>query len=103
MGKKGCERSCPGVIVNKAEGRYCPHIEAKMPKPSRQSVKDRSYGDVNWFSKLLYDRETSVAVIEAKLRAFGLREYEVEVLMLRYAENKTASEIMKELGWTSRG
>jgi hypothetical protein len=46
-------------------------------------------------------RELSENAIIARLRRFGLDPYEVELLMLRFVEQKTMKEIVKEQGWTN--
>ncbi len=98
-----CEKRCKGVIVDKLRGVYCGHIEGKMPKRSKQSIKayltDRIDG--YWLEAEEKDREISEYEIVTYLKRFGLDPYEVELLMLRFIENKSMKDIVKEQGWVS--
>lgn len=38
-----------------------------------------------------------------KLKGYGLQEHEVALLVARFEDNKTFSQIVKEQGWTSKG
>lgn len=104
MAKKKCLESCKGQILDANKGRYCRHIEAMLPKYSGQSVTASSAG--TWIESLPgwegY-REVPPHEIEIRLKRFGLDKHEVELIMLRYVEDKTMKQIVSQQGWTSVG
>lgn len=72
-----------------------------MPKPSRQSVKAYPSDRIQdyWIKEELYERTLSEYEVQAKLRKFGLDPYEAELIILRYIEEKSMQDIVKEQGW----
>lgn len=100
-GKKRCVRGCPGRIVDKARGIYCPHIEAKLPKISKDSVKATPKENIENYSGQFENnlRELPGCEVELKLKRFGLDDFEVELLMLRFVEARPMVEVVKEQGW----
>ncbi len=101
--RERCETNCCGRIVNKEKGIYCHHIESKMPKGSKQSIK-AIYSDRiedYWLREQFEQRPLHPDEVELKLKRFGLDKYEVELLMLRYVENKPMKDIVKEQGWVN--
>lgn len=96
-----CDKRCRGRILNKEKGVYCPHIEAKLPRISKNSIKaiysDKidSYGEL----KLEDTRGLSEPELRLKLSKAGLSDFEVELLFLRFIEKKSIKVILKEQGW----
>ena len=109
-----CKPSCQGRIIT--EGRYCPCLEAKLPKPSRQSVQlvflrggvenmspvtvPVEYHNVHTVTPSL---EEEISALKVKLKRHGLSPYEVDLVILRYGEDITFREIVDRSGWTSTG
>jgi hypothetical protein len=72
-----------------------------MPK-QRRNVPLQFYGTmIDSMAQKNPKRELSENAIIARLRKFGLDPYEVELLMLRFVEQKTVKDIVKEQGWTN--
>lgn len=105
---KKCTKHCEGYIVNSATGEYCPHIEAKLPKPfTGTSVRSHPSLFIDKMSRTcdLYPSttETRIKYMERRLFNYGLSKFEVDLLVARYVEEKTMEDIKKEQNWTSRG
>jgi len=77
------------------------HYEAQTPKQKR-NVPLQFYGTmIDSMAQKTPKRELSENAIIVRLRRFGLDPYEVELLMLRFVEQKTMKDIVKEQGWTN--
>lgn len=74
-----------------------------MPKPSKQSVQAFVATQIENYSlpKEFWDRTMEDHEIEARLRKFGLDNFEVELVMLRYIDNMTMKDIIEAQGWVS--
>lgn len=98
-----CKKSCKGYVVDSRRGQYCPCIEKKLPKSSRQSVKALYSGRIEeyWLREEFSRKARTVEAIERKLQRFGLSPYEVELIMLRYVDDMQMKEIVKEQGWVN--
>lgn len=102
-----CEPGCEGKIL--PSGYYCQCLEAKLPKPSGRSVKLYTQGlsiesaaTVNSAYPLYKSTtEPRIANLIDQLYRYGLEEFEVELIIARFIEEKTLREIRTELGWTS--
>lgn len=99
MAQKSCKKDCKGLIVDKDKGIYCRHLEAKLPTMARASKVSRNYNIEN-FPETNKARSSESKIL-LKLIKHGLDPHEVELIMLRYVENKTVKEIVKEQGWLS--
>ncbi len=98
--KKVCGKKCKGLILDKERGVYCQHIERKLPKLSKQSVKAYPSCKIDSYG-LFTQALVSEKQLEQRLLEFGLSEFEVEMLLLRFIEKKPMSEIVEIQGWTS--
>lgn len=89
--------------MDKAKGIYCPCLESKLPRPSRQSVEPRYSNRIEdyWLREEFYHREIPEYEIVMRLRAFGIGEAHIELVMMRYIENMKMLDIMQKLGWVS--
>jgi hypothetical protein len=96
-----CEPGCKGTIVNKAKGQYCSCIESQMPNRKLKSKKEFYTNRIDdfWIQDDFYNREVSETDVVDQLVEFGLDPHEVELLVLRYIENKSMIEIVKLQGW----
>lgn len=103
--KNACPKGCKGRIV--ANGNYCPCLSSKLPKTSRKSVQlaytdkiERYAAGIEAYQAFA---ELDQEYVIERLVAFGLRTFEVELLVARFWENLTFGEIVKKYGWTSIG
>lgn len=100
-----CKRGCKGRIVGK--GRYCSCLEKKLPKNGRKSVAVQYTDQIERFSGPIEAYQAFAELpqeqVIARLRNFGLREFEIELLVARFYENLTFGEIVKKYSWTSIG
>lgn len=92
----------------KHDGKYCECIESLLPKTGKSSISASSVGDnierasasiAEWEST----PEMSQRQLVAKLREFGLEDYEVEMIQDRYFSEQKWAEIVKRRGWASSG
>lgn len=74
-----------------------------MPKMSKNSVKAFYTGRIDefWLKEQIDNREVPEWEIGVKMRNFGLNEFEIELLLSRYVENKSMLDIVAEQGWQS--
>jgi hypothetical protein len=99
-----CPEGCP------VTAKPCPHLEKLLP--SAEAGKDGRklvYSDnIDALSTFFYDYLPSTTDAEVrnfvtKLQKYGLQDYEVEILVERFVNNKTIKEITDESGYTSPG
>lgn len=90
-----CEKSCQGRIINKERGVYCDHIESRINRSKRQSIKASYYGNIDamW---VMNEKHTSLLEIEEKLRMFGLDHYEIDLIIARVVEGKSMKQLIAE-------
>lgn len=88
-------------MVDKYRGVYCPHIEALLPKSPRVSVKARNTGYIDNLKpqKEVQIEEAPAVDVEKRLKQFGLSEYEIELVALRFLEGLPMPEITLKQGW----
>lgn len=102
--KSTCPKGCKGRLIN---GRICHCLEKKLPKTGRKSVHLAYTDKIERYSAGIeaYQAfsELPQEYVIGRLRAFGLRDFEVSLLISRFYENLTFSEIVKQQGWTSVG
>ena len=113
--KEPCPKDCKGRIVNAKSGKYCECIEAKLREPKRTCVSARGVGQhINEFAPYIGEAaedswfreekaEKSKEEVTAHLKLYGLADFEIEVIWLRFYEEMKFRDIVKELGWTSTG
>lgn len=93
--------------MNKLKGMYCACIETKIPRMSRGSLKEISYGDgierisLVTVPKTIEEKSSSQWV--NSLKAMGLEPAEIELIYLRFFEEMKFKDIVKKCGWTSVG
>lgn len=98
-----CVKNCKGRILNKARGVYCRHIERKLPRLNRQSIKAIRFQFIDELSgrdAFSSDRVPELELI-AKLSKAGLSAHEIELIMCRFIDKRPMSEIVIEQGWLS--
>lgn len=82
---------------------YCNHIEDKLPKSNQASVQayptDRI--DDYWIKTEFSKKQLTLEQVEARLKGFGLGDFEIELLMLKYIDLKKMAEIVKIQGWVN--
>ena len=102
-GSKRCEKQCRGVIVNKARGIYCDHIERKMPKMSKQSIKAVMSEHIHRYDKGMWPLKTERTLKEllGALAKHGLDINEIRLVYYRGVKNKLFKDLARKLRITS--
>lgn len=99
--QRDCERGCKGRVIDKDRGRYCKHIEKKLPKLSGKSIKGiPSSPLLDNFGKPA-EKPLSAEAVSTELRNYGIEPEIVEILMMRFVDRKRLTDIAKETGWLS--
>lgn len=100
MAKGSCEKRCLGRIINKERGIYCVHIEKKLPKPSRQSIKAYFTAEIERYSTANPKRNAkSLGDIISTLARFGLGLYEIKLIYYRAIKDMSFVALAKKQGW----
>lgn len=102
--KNSCPKHCEGLIVDKKRGRYCAHIERKMPKSSRQSVDlvfRKSIENLSSNGTGYSSGQDSVSDVVGTLYELGLNETEVNLILDRYIHNMSYEDIRRDMRWVS--
>jgi hypothetical protein len=88
----------------------CEHLEEKLPK---EVIEPLIYSNKleylqqhqsQKYSDLIYtcDEET-IDLFIAKLKSFGMKPFQIELIMDRFVHDLTFQEILKKSHWTSMG
>ena len=83
-------------------------MERKLPKLRKKgSVETINFADIDWLpsaGEALYtSSELDLSVLPTKLKLYGLKKYEVELIIAKFIEEKTLDEIVTAQNWTSKG
>lgn len=80
--------------------RICKHLEAKIPKPTGQSVFSIAVSNIENIAEYrdLEERAIDIEKFENLLQGYGLPQTFVNVLVLRFFCKASLAEISEELG-----
>ena len=103
---------CKGRILS--PDRYCPCLERHLPpvQTKKSGFGIRVSDIVLWpdYDGVAAPEQSTETVygpdqieLRLKLKKYGLKEHEVDLLVARFEDEKTFDEIVKEQGWTSKG
>lgn len=101
--KKLCGRRCRGRILNKEKGLYCPHIEVKLPKLTKQSLYADPSDVIDRHSLSLWGRhqERSIHDIVRTLSRYGLAIHEIKLVYYRAIIGMDFKRIAKKTKWVN--
>lgn len=103
-----CQKACKGRVLNAKRGKYCDCIERKLGESKRSSIRARNIGHtINEVSESIpswkTETERSKKEVTAHLALYGLADYEIEMIWLRFFEEVPFKDLVKQGGWTSVG
>lgn len=100
-----CPKGCKGRLVG--EDTYCVCLESKLPKlKTRTSINASATASIERFPEdppRLPTQGSELDIVIKQLEAFGLKKFEVDLIVSRFFDQKTMKQIVTEQRWTSIG